>query len=305
MLENMFNGYLADKDIFYDELNAIDFLKRCGRLLDVNVCCFCQQDAMKIYKSSRCTSGYKLRCNNCSKSSTITRFINPLLPKIPLSKFLHVSFFFIYKMKNDHIVEILDISEHSYITIKSVLTVSASRFSDLDLRIGGPGHTIQIDETACCRRRLIHNPTSLATEIRGTKWVVGIFSETTKQIRMEVLENRSIQSLAQFIDKYILPGTIIKSDGYPSYPEAVRRSGCEHIIVNHNRGFLNENGDHTNSIESVWSSLKIEIRNRRGVMFHKLSEYINEYQLMKENNIDLRFRRVNRKRLFFNLIKYI
>lgn len=60
-------------------------------------------------------------------------------------------------------------------------------FSEMDGLIGVPGFTVQVDETACSRRRLITNPTTMETEIRGTKWVVGFICEETGEKRLQVL----------------------------------------------------------------------------------------------------------------------
>lgn len=85
--------------------------------------------------------------------------------------------------------------------------------------------------------------------------VIGPICEETGDLRLHVLPNRSVESFTTSIRENILEGTIIKTNGYPSYPAAVRANNCEHTIVNHTIGFVNKRGEHINTIESVWAAL--------------------------------------------------
>lgn len=81
---------------------------------------------------------------------------------------------------------------------------------------GGVDKCVQIDETAWCRRRLIYRRLNEAPYTRDTKWVIGIHCEYTKRIELEVLEDRTVESIKDSISRAVLPGTIMMSDGYPS-----------------------------------------------------------------------------------------
>jgi hypothetical protein len=76
-----------------------------------------------------------------------------------------------------------------------------------------------------------------------------------------------------------LPGTVIKTDGYPTYPRAISEISCIHRVVNHTLGFVSSDGTNTNSIENVWAHLKTDIRTRRGVMFNNLPFLVNEWTI--------------------------
>lgn len=43
----------------------------------------------------------------------------------------------------------------------------------------------------------------------------------------------------------VLPGTIIHSEGYPSYPRSKQNDQFYHKIVYRSKGFGNARGDHT------------------------------------------------------------
>jgi len=122
----------------------------------------------------------------------------------------------------------------------------------------------------------------LAEEIRDTVWIIGLISEDDPTIlRMEVCKNRTISTITSFLDRNVLPGSHIKSDGYPSYPKAIENANCVHSVINHTLGFVNEDGDHTNSIENVWSHLKTDLRTSRGVRMDRMNIFIQEFMMYR------------------------
>jgi hypothetical protein len=71
-----------------------------------------------------------------------------------------------------------------------------------------------------------------------------------------LVPNRKSDSILAIFHKYLLPGTIIVSDRYPSYPKAASECGSTNEIVNITKGFVNEDGANTNDIENFWNHLK-------------------------------------------------
>lgn len=129
---------------------------------------------------------------------------------------------------------------------KKRIVASIENFIETSEKLGGVDLAVQIDETACCRRRLIYNPTSEDAYIRDTKWVIGVYCESTRRVRLEVLPDRTISTISDFISRTIKPGTVITSDGYPSYPASIAQNTCQHRRINHNQGFVDEYENHTN-----------------------------------------------------------
>ena len=80
------------------------------------------------------------------------------------------------------------------------------------------------------------------------------------------------------------PGSIIVTDGYPSYPSAVTNFGSRHEVVNHSIGFMNADGAHTNQIENIWSHLKQEYRARGGINRGRIILFLKEF-IWKKTNI--------------------
>jgi hypothetical protein len=79
-----------------------------------------------------------------------------------------------------------------------------------------------------------------------------------------------------------MPGTVLVTDGYPSYVSAVRDFGSQHIVVNHSLGFKNEYGYTTNKIENVWSHFKTMYRTRNGLNHGLIPGFIEEFLFRKK-----------------------
>jgi hypothetical protein len=71
------------------------------------------------------------------------------------------------------------------------------------------------------------------------------------------------------------------TDGYPSYVPAVREFECQHVIVNHTVGFINEDEFTTNKIENVRSHLKTMHRKRNGLNHSLISGFVEEFWFRK------------------------
>ncbi|KAF9762230.1 hypothetical protein NGRA_2153 [Nosema granulosis] len=133
--------------------------------------------------------------------------------------------------------------------------------------MGGNGTAVQVGETAFCRGRIIQNPTSSYDNIPNVTWLVGVKEETSDQrVVLKIVPDRAIYALKSFLESVIMPGTLVKTDGFPSYHRVIRDIGCIHSVVNHLREYVNDVGDHTNLIENLCKHLKTEYHTRRGIM---------------------------------------
>ncbi len=103
-----------------------------------------------------------------------------------------------------------------------------------------------------------------------------------REFIIEIIPNRSINTITKFFRDNVEAGTTIKSDGYPSYPRACSNNSLNHIVINHTEGFINEFGDHTNIIENLWSHFKTEMRTKRGIIRHNIPDFVVEFQWRKK-----------------------
>jgi transposase-like protein len=150
--------------------------------------------------------------------------------------------------------------------------------------IGGPGVEVEVDESVLCRRGIIRNPTSREDEISDTVWILGIVEKYDKsKFYVTRIPNRTVETITRVLENKIGVGSILVSDGYPSYPGLARNLGLTHRVVNHSIGFVNENGDHTNGIENVWSQMKSVMNIQHGVKREDIDMWLEEFMFRKRN----------------------
>jgi hypothetical protein len=100
---------------------------------------------------------------------------------------------------------------------------------------------VQVDETAICRGLILNNPSNTVDEIPGVQWIVGGVAEnSTFDCFMTLVPNRSSTTMLRMFNDFINPGSIIRTDGHRSYPNAVMEFQSIHQVVFYNIGFVNE-----------------------------------------------------------------
>ena len=130
-------------------------------------------------------------------------------------------------------------------------TIICEKLQRNPIKLGENNHIIEIDES-CFRHSAKYG--------RGRKpekeiWVFGLIdrhSEPTVSY-LEVVENRSAETLLLIIKAVCLPGTVINSDSWAAYSSIQDRLGFEHHIVNRSdrkHRFISTDGIHTQLIES-------------------------------------------------------
>ena len=185
--------------------------------------------------------------------------------------------------KWDHqtVIECLKWSQHTSVDWRSFcseVTLDWLRNQD---PVGGDGVVVEIDETFFVKRKYDRGrPLS-------SVWLFGGVERLTKKKFIVPLiddhQDRSAQTLIPLIKKYILPGTIIVSDGWKAY-SSLRNEGYTHWVVNHSEQFVDpENPDiHTQNIERLWRDIK-EWTKRPGIKTEYFEQYFARYLFIKEN----------------------
>ena len=143
-------------------------------------------------------------------------------------------------------------------------------------QIGGVGHVVEIDECQLCRKEK-----GMGGCIPGSDvWIFGGIDRQNEHIFMEVVDDRSRETLSRLMHKYILPGTSIISDCWRSYDglENWGHAGWTHSTVNHAFHFVDPTtGAHTQNIERLWRELRRRARAREGIPKHKADAYVAEF----------------------------
>ncbi len=116
---------------------------------------------------------------------------------------------------------------------------------------------VEVDETVLCRRGVIRDPTFCDDdEVRDTVWIVGISVKFNKSnFYVTHVQNRTVTHPVGSESK-IGVCSVLVSDGYPSYPGVASNLNLVHKAVKYSVGFVNEEGDHTNTIENLCAQMK-------------------------------------------------
>ena len=173
--------------------------------------------------------------------------------------------------------------------------------------IGGSGSTVEIDETLIVKKKKAgRGENHQAREPPKPVWILGgkerygagffalplIIEETSQDGKSVVVttDGRTSASLIPKLQKYILPGSFVMTDGWPAYskfgkyPRNKQRNSrfrYKQFRVNHNLEFVREDNPwiHTNCVERFWKDLK-DYAKRPGMRRHKIKSYIGRYLII-------------------------
>lgn len=139
--------------------------------------------------------------------------------------------------------------------------------------IGGVGHIVAIDESLLARRKVGNRQGRPVPQ----QWVFGGVDLQTKNFFMELVPQRDQATLFPVLQRNILPGTMIWSDGWAAYNN-IPTLGYQHQVVNHQQHFVDPvTGVHTNDSESRWNACKQTLKRKFGVRRAHLDHYLDEY----------------------------
>lgn len=97
---------------------------------------------------------------------------------------------------------------------------------------------------------------------------------------LRMVPNRRRITLLPIIQAHTRPGTIIHSDDYTTYRNAVGRlpNVAMHRMVNHSLHFVDPvTGVHTQHIESYWNRVKRKFKRMMGVDRQQMPSYFDEF----------------------------
>jgi hypothetical protein len=175
-------------------------------------------------------------------------------------------------------------------------------------KIGGPNVVVQIDESLFRgKRKNMTGRLLLGDRGRDARranygsrvdgpWIVGMI-DAQSRVRLFFVRDRSASTLIPLIRSIVEPGSIIHTDGWAAYGGLGRTewddglAPYQHLIVNHSEEFVAESGAHTQSIERVWTDIKVNfIKVKRSTCKEMFHEWIGYYEWLINTPHDKRFR---------------
>ena len=109
---------------------------------------------------------------------------------------------------------------------------------------------------------------------------------------MEIVPDRSKETLLPIIGRICRPGTEIHSDEWGAYRPIQEKLGFQHKTVNHSACFVNpDDGLHTQNIESYWAKHKHMLKSMKEIKRGRLPMYLQgcTWRDMVENHAFLNF----------------
>lgn len=176
------------------------------------------------------------------------------------------------------------------------------------VKMGGPGTTVQMDETLLRGKRkgnkgrLLLGDREPEAEDKSSEdedlvadvpngrrnygrriegpWVFGLATKLDNGVverRFFIVLRRDRQTLHNLIQAEVEPGTTLHSDEWPAY-KGIDQHGYVHKTVNHSENFVDpESGAHTQLIESLWTTLKLKVlKEMRGTTQDMKERYLIE-----------------------------
>jgi len=158
----------------------------------------------------------------------------------------------------------------------------ANYFNAHPITIGGPGTSVEIDESFMTTRKA-----QRGRRVRHYgRWKFGGTKRGSNHSFMVLVRRRRAIDLLPQIDlllRHIRPGTTIYSDEWRAYRGIVQLSGwLLHRRVHHNRHFVDPiTRYHTQNIERKWGEFKSDVRQKKGIYDNQLRSHIIKF-LWKE-----------------------
>lgn len=253
--------------------NVIQWCRQHGLLSTQMFCPRCVGRAMTESRDNKRKDGLRWRCHRCSKELSIREGSFFSNSKLGLDQIVDFMYAYAYQTATYRNLEReVGIDSEAICNWRSFARdIYAEHFIRHPLRIGGPGHTVEIDESAFVRRK--HN----VGRVVDTQWVFGGLDSVTQEGFLVAVPRRDAHTLLPILQDYVLPGTTVVSDLWRAYG-TVGQMGYVHLTVNHSLNFVDPvTHATTNHVESMWARAKQ--RNKRECGTHRtlLPSYLMEF----------------------------
>ena len=249
---------------------------------DEQKCPRCNHGKLKIRQDKSFSSdGGCWRCSfkNCGYKFSFRAGSWLSNSKLPIEDILKFTYQWVQKYEPVQIKTELQIADHTTVDWRNFCReVCEVIFLEEKGKIGGPGYTVEIDESKFGKRKY-----NRGRRLDG-KWVFGGICRESGDCFFNIVEKRDANTLIPLIQEHILPGTTIISDCWAAY-NGIEKLGLGYIhkTVNHSEHFVDPiTGAHTQRIESTWHALKRHLFPRSGTQKHLYSTYFAEHCIRKK-----------------------
>lgn len=242
-------------EIAKDECSVIDYLISNNVIASIVQCYKCKRD-MKLHL---CEKMYRCMRRGCRTSRSIfkgTFFENV---KTGIHECFDFCYLYLNKVGQKSIKKLLGWSTATVSAwTKYITELLSTTLEESSMKIGGDNIEVEIDETKMGKRKYHRGH-----RVDGVWVVAGVERTEEKKIFAVMVENRDESTLKDIINKHVLPGSIILTDGWRAYNNACLEGGFVHKVVNHSKYFKDPHtGVHTNTIEGFNNGFKTFVKPR-------------------------------------------
>ncbi|XP_067124164.1 uncharacterized protein [Centruroides vittatus] len=229
-------------------------------------------NAMRLEETDK-TDGLVWRCSAgriCRKKISIRKDSFFENSHLPVSKILQLAYLWSFELdKQDFLMRELQIaSVNTILDWKQFCRdICHEWFLLHPVVIGGPGHTVEIDESCFVGRcRLV-----------GEQWVFGGYDVRTKESFMVAVDRRNASTLLPVLQQFVLPGTTAVSDLWAKY-KVDENVEYRHLTVNHSVNFVDPaTYATTNRAKCIWQKAKEKNKRRFGTRRTTLDNFLAEF----------------------------
>jgi transposase-like protein len=252
-----FQKQFPDEDTCLNHLMRIRFGERL-------ICFKCQKEATYYRVKAR----RSFECEHCGYQVYPTAGTPFESTRTPLRDWFYVMFLFCASRNG---VAAKEVQRQLGVTYKTAwrmcnLIRKYMGYVDGDFPIGGPGKTVEADETFIGGRDLNGVPDDKAA-------VFGMIERGGDVVTRHV-PDRMARTLVPHIVKFVKEGSKIKTDEWSGYRSLTERHGFDHETVDHSAKEYVRGDAHTNTIEAFWSNVK---RGIRGTYVHVSKKHLQTY----------------------------
>ena len=220
--------------------------------------------------------GFRWRCRQCQQRASVRKG-SFFKSNLPLGKLMWMLLSWASDTPVNHVAWHLDVSQHTLVDWSNFIRdvcAEDTRRNAVQLRVfdaNGQPIVVEIDESYFFHRKYHRG------RFHNRLWVFGAIKRESGRCMLQVVADRTAQTLLPIIQQWCLPGTHIISDGWPSYQNIPQLNGGVflHDVVIHQVNFVDPNNPeiHTQNIENLWMRAKCKLRRQFGTTRPLLPTY--------------------------------
>ena len=230
--------------------------------------------------------GFRWRCRQCQQRASVRKG-SFFKSNLPLGKLMWMLLSWASDTPVHHVAWHLDVSQHTLVDWSNFIRdVCAEDTRRNAVQLGGfdangQPIVVEIDESYFFHRKYHRG------RFHNGLWVFGAIKRESGRCMLQVVADRTAQTLLPIIQQWCLPGTHIISDGWPSYQNIPQLNGGVFLQddVIHQVNFVDPNNPeiHTQNIENLWMRAKCKLRRQFGTTRPLLATYLEEFMWQQRN----------------------